>query len=136
MTTSLRPRLSPGKLAGTRPAPIFTTAVVGPASRRWIRTVAVALVLTTIYSTRAEAQTPQPMPPGPLNPERPSLGPVDQSDENFTFLRNPAERTDFWDPFKYIALDPSGNSYLTVWFENRSEFEWFQDEMWGQGSRP
>ena len=73
------------------------------------------------------------MPPGPLDPERPLLGPVDQSDENFTFLRNPAERTDFWDPIKYIPLDQSGNNYLTFWFENRSEFEWFQNEMWGQG---
>jgi hypothetical protein len=58
---------------------------------------------------------------------------MNQSDENFTFLRNPAERTDLWDPLKYIPLDQSGNYYLTFWFENRSEFEWFQNEMWGKG---
>jgi hypothetical protein len=85
-------------------------------------------------SAAALAQTPQPMPPGPpQNPLRPALGPVDQSDENFSFLRNPANRTDFWDPVKYISLDPSGKYYLTFWFEDRSEYEWFQNEMWGRG---
>ena len=63
----------------------------------------------------------------------PTLTPVDQVNENFSFLRNPANRTDFWDPFKYVPLDQSGNYYLTLWFENRSEYEWFQNEMWGQG---
>ena len=74
------------------------------------------------------------MPPGPpQNPLRPALGPVDQSDENFSFLRNPADRTDFWDPLKYIPLDSSGKYYLTFGFENRSEYEWFQNQLWGQG---
>jgi hypothetical protein len=70
-------------------------------------------------------------PGPPQNPLRLALGPVDQSDENFSFLRNPADRTDFWDPLKYIPLDSSGKYYLTFWLEERSEYEWFQNEMWG-----
>jgi hypothetical protein len=106
-----------------------------PSRWRWITAVVFALVITVIYPIRGWAQTPQPLPPGPINPERPPLAPVDQSDENFTFLRNPAERTDFWDPIKYIPLNQSGNYYLTFWLENRSEYEWFQNEMWGQGKQ-
>ena len=95
----------------------------------------VFVVLASVSSTPpASAQTPQPTPPGPPpNPARPPLTPVDQVNEKFSFLRNPANRTDFWDPLKYVPLDQSGNSHLTLWFENRSEYEWFQNEMWGQG---
>ena len=66
---------------------------------RSIRTIVVALLISLMWSAASLAQTPQPMPPGPpQNPLRPELGPNDQSEENFSFLRNPADRTDFWDP--------------------------------------
>src|SRR5215471_2602694 len=101
---------------------------------RLLWTVAFALVIAAISSIRAWAQTPQPMPPGPPpNRERPPLAPVNQADENFSFLRDPANRTDLWDPLKYIPLNQNGDYYLTFWFENRSEYEWFQNERWGQG---
>jgi len=75
------------------------------------------------------------MAPGPPpNPERPApLTPVNQAEEDFSFLRNPANRTDPWDPLKYQPLNRDGDYYLTYWFENRSEYEWFQNEMWGKG---
>jgi hypothetical protein len=38
----------------------------------------------------------------------------------------------FWDPLKYIPLDSAGEYYLTFGFEDRSEHEWFQNEMWGK----
>lgn len=95
---------------------------------------AVALLALLASSFGARAQTPQPMPPGPLTePERPALLPVNQADENFSFLRDPANRTDMWDALKYIPLNQSGDNYVTYWFENRSEYEWFQNERWGQG---
>ncbi len=106
---------------------------------RWTRqktilTIVVALLILLMSSAASLAQTPQPPPPGPPeNPLRPLLAPVGQADENWSFLRNPANRTDLWDPLKYIPLDSSGTYYLTFWFEDRSEFEWFQNEMWGQG---
>jgi hypothetical protein len=86
------------------------------------------------FSTCTWAQTPQPMPPGPPpNPVRPVLTPVNQADEDFSFLANPAYRTDPWDPLKYQPLNRNGDYYLTYWLENRSEYEWFQNEMWGKG---
>ena len=85
-------------------------------------------------SAVALAQTPQPMPPGPPpNPARPPLTPIDQAGENFTFLRDPSNRADLWDPLKYVPLDRTGDFYLTFGFEFRSEYEWFQNAMWGAG---
>src|SRR5580704_5723268 len=83
---------------------------------------------------RSFAQPPQPMPPGPpSDPARPLLIPVDQADENFSFLRDPSKRTDLWDPLKYVPLNDRGDFYLTLGFENRSEYEWFQSANWGAG---
>jgi hypothetical protein len=74
------------------------------------------------------------MPPGPPpDPARPLLTPVDQADENFTFLKDPSKRTDFWDFLKYIPLNQRGDVYLTFGFETRSEHEWFQNANWGAG---
>jgi Alginate export len=102
--------------------------------RKVAEAIGVAALIVLISPAIVMPQTPQPMPPGQLtNPERPLLAPVDQADENFSFLRDPSKRTDFWDPLKYIPLSQSGDSYLTFWFENRSEYEWFQNQMWGQG---
>jgi hypothetical protein len=64
-----------------------------------------ALTLLTVWISAAWclAQMPQPMPPGPPpDPARPPLGPVDQADENFSFLRNPANRT----PFSATSAQP------------------------------
>jgi hypothetical protein len=99
-----------------------------------MRALVVALHAILILSASALAQTPQPMPPGPPpNPARPQLTPVDQCDENFTFLRDPANQTDLWDPLKYVPLNESGSFYLTLGFEERSEYEWFQNANWGAG---
>jgi hypothetical protein len=58
------------------------------------------------------AQTPQPLPPGPpSNPERPALTPY-PSDEDFSFLEDPANRADFWDPL--ARLGPSRFSLARV----------------------
>jgi hypothetical protein len=44
------------------------------------------------------------MPPGPPpNRKRPALRPVNPADEDFSFLRNPANRPDPWDPLKVPA---------------------------------
>jgi hypothetical protein len=79
------------------------------------------------------AQTPQPLPPGPPpNPERPALTPY-PSDEDFSFLEDPANRTDFWDPLKFIPLGSDPADFLSLGFEYRSEYEWFHNSLWGAG---
>src|SRR5215470_17380633 len=96
--------------------------------------VAVALAAILLISLGAFAQTPQPMAPGPPpNPERPLLTPVDHAEQDFSFLRDPSKRIDVWDRIKYIPLNKSGSFYLTFGFETRTEYEWFQNQNWGQG---
>ena len=99
-----------------------------------MRALVVALHVLLILSASALAQTPQPMPPGPpSNSARPQLTPVDQADEDFTFLRDRANWTELWDPPKYVPLNGSESFYLTLGFEERSEYEWFQNANWGAG---
>ena len=100
----------------------------------YMKVLAQLIVLIGVLSGGALAQTPQPMPPGPPpDPARSLLGPVDQADENFSFLKDPAKRTDLWDFLKYIPLNHQGDVYLTFGFETRSEYEWFQNANWGAG---
>jgi hypothetical protein len=94
----------------------------------------VALLTISLLATRGLAQTPTPIPPGPPpNPARPPLAPVDQADADYRFLRDPANRTDFWDAAKYVPLDRTGEAYLTFGFEARAEYEYFRNQMGGGG---
>jgi hypothetical protein len=128
--TSRAPHIGPLKAEVSTP----TCGSRGANSGRLIPPVAFVILLIFGFSTCTWAQTPQPMPPGPPpNPVRPLLTPVNQADEDFSFLANPAYRTDPWDPLKYQPLNRNGDYYLTYWLENRSEYEWFQNEMWGEG---
>jgi hypothetical protein len=62
------------------------------------------------------------MPPGPpANPARRPLNPFPQLG-NWSFLRNPNRRTDFFDPLKYIPMG-NGNSFLSFGLEHRIEYE-------------
>jgi hypothetical protein len=54
-------------------------------------------------------------------------------DEDWSFLRDPAQRTDFWDPVKYIPLDPAGGAYLSLGGEARWRYEWYDNFNWGLG---
>jgi len=54
-------------------------------------------------------------------------------DEDYSFLNDPARRTDFLDPLKYIPLDGSGEFYLGFGGEARERYEYFHNSLWGQG---
>ena len=53
--------------------------------------------------------------------------------ENYRFLQNPRQRTEFFDPLKYIPLNDSGSLYLTLGGETRQHFEYIENNNWGQG---
>ncbi len=56
-----------------------------------------------------------------------------REDENWSFLRNPALRQDFWDPIKYIPLRKGVNDwYLTIGGEAREVWEQIGNDNWGQ----
>jgi len=65
--------------------------------------------------------------------ERPVYLPLDRSEEDWSFLKNPELRTDPWDPLKYIALRNAPGWYLTLAGEERSFYELYRNYNWGAG---
>jgi hypothetical protein len=52
--------------------------------------------------------------------------------ENWSFLRDPAQRTDFLDPVKYVSLDTNGNWYLSFGGEARLKYELYSQPVFNQ----
>jgi len=59
-----------------------------------------------------------------------------REDDNWSFLANPAERRDFWDPIKYIPLRSERNDwFLSIGGETREVWEQIGNDNWGQQPR-
>lgn len=54
-------------------------------------------------------------------------------DEDWTFLRDPACRTDLWDPLKYIPLSRRLEVYLTLGGQVRARYDYIHNQSWGRG---
>jgi hypothetical protein len=53
--------------------------------------------------------------------------------KDYSYLRDPAKRIGaWWEPFKYIPLDASGTSYLTLGAELRFREEAYRNFNWGE----
>ncbi len=84
--------------------------------------VLTCFLLLIVLPHMVRAQTPDPAPPGtPANPDRPPLNPFPQLG-NWSFLKDPSQRTDFFDPIKYIPIG-NGVSFLSFGLEYRIEYE-------------
>src|ERR1022692_305864 len=46
-------------------------------------------------------------------------------DEDYSYLKDPAARTNLFDPLKYIPLDKQGDTYLTFGGQVRDRYEYF-----------
>jgi Alginate export len=56
-----------------------------------------------------------------------------RADEDWSFLANPANRQDFWDPVKYIRLRSGRNDwFMTISGEAREVWEQIGNDYWGQ----
>lgn len=56
-----------------------------------------------------------------------------REDEDWSFLADPANRQDFWDPFKYIRLREGRNDwFMTIGGEAREVWEQIGNDNWGQ----
>jgi hypothetical protein len=53
-------------------------------------------------------------------------------DDDFSYLRDAACHSDFWDPLKYIPLGSQENWYLSIGGEVRERYERFHNPLWGQ----
>src|SRR5258706_15972847 len=63
-------------------------------------------------------------------PSRPAFA-SERYDENWSFLRDPSKRTDFFDPIKWIPLDKDGSLFLTVGGELRERFQDVRNQGFG-----
>jgi hypothetical protein len=78
------------------------------------------------------AQSDQPVPV--ITPNRGYQ--LLRENDDWTFLRDPTLRSDFWDPIKYIPLragtDPADDWYLSIGGEVRQVWERIGNDNWGQ----
>lgn len=54
-------------------------------------------------------------------------------EENYAYLRDRNCRRDLWDPIKYVELEPSGETYLSLGGYIRERYEYFSNDNWGKG---
>jgi Alginate export len=54
-----------------------------------------------------------------------------RDEEDWSFLRDPAQRRDWLDPIKFIPLSRGGDTFLTLGGEVRQQYERFENEAWG-----
>jgi hypothetical protein len=58
---------------------------------------------------------------------------LERWDEDYSFLADPAARTDFWDPIKYVPLNQTGDWYATFGGQVRDRYEYFNNYTFGAG---
>jgi hypothetical protein len=55
--------------------------------------------------------------------------------EDYTYLRDPALRTDPFDPIKYIPFNDTGSVYLSLGGQARERYEYFNHNLFGVGEQ-
>jgi hypothetical protein len=114
-----------------------------PFDPRWAFRYALAsLALAGIGIGPAPSFADQALPPGPAETDRAVAGSKSASpprylqlryDEDYSYLQDPSQRTDLFDPLKFVALDEAGEFYLTLGGEARERYEYFHNSLWGDG---
>lgn len=89
----------------------------------------------------ALAQTTQPVVPAPPRSQPhavlqapPTYTPV-RWNEDYSYLKDPSKRSDFFDPVKFIALDDSGDYFASVGAQARYRYEYFNNLNFGAGTQ-
>ncbi|HSV16111.1 MAG TPA: alginate export family protein, partial [Tepidisphaeraceae bacterium] len=56
-------------------------------------------------------------------------------DEDYSYLKDPAKRTDFFDPVKYIPIGDSPDAYISFGGQIRDRFDYFNNNEFAGGPR-
>src|SRR3954470_22894774 len=96
-----------------------------PSRLRWI-----AATLAMAFSLSAAGQALTPPEGGAKPPAYQKL----RYDEDYLYLRDPAKRSDIWDPIKYITLNSAGDWYLSLGGEARERYEFYNNYRWNPAS--
>lgn len=106
------------------------------------RCLAILPVLLLFSAMRAAAQLPEPAPSPAIPiqasaiPTRPTIQ-ILRFNEDWSVLRDPALRTDLWDPIKYIPLSRTApDTYLSIGGEFRGTYEQVKNDNFTQTPYP
>jgi hypothetical protein len=88
-----------------------------------------AAIAVLSLSGTAEAQIYS----APSEPARPPNYTELRYDEDYSYLKDPALRTDLFDPIKYVPLDQQGDWYASFGGEIRDRYEYFNKDLFGAG---
>src|SRR5687767_5032479 len=81
------------------------------------------------YAPPTTSQTKSGLPAAPPPAAPPAYTPV-RWNENYVYLKDPARRTDLFDPVKYIPLGPD-DWYLSLGAQARYRYEYFDNFNFG-----
>src|SRR6202142_929813 len=94
-----------------------------------MRTVLILIVLSSVGSLLSQGQSI------PINESPPParIYHLLREDDDWSFLADPSERQDLWDPIKYIPLGSGRNGwFLSMGGEAREIWEQIENDNWGQ----
>ncbi|HSZ58707.1 MAG TPA: alginate export family protein [Tepidisphaeraceae bacterium] len=60
---------------------------------------------------------------------------IERWDEDYSYLKDPAYRTDFFDSIKYIPISADGDSYLSLGGQARWRMDYFNNTEFGAGTQ-
>ena len=87
-----------------------------------MKSIRILLILAAAFLAVLTAHAQSDAPGDPVLPDRSYK--LLREDENWSFLRDPALRQDFWDPIKYIRLRGGADGwFMTVGGEAREVWE-------------
>ena len=94
--------------------------------------LAPVVCLTVLTCAAFAVAAPDAPRPGTGTGPPPPYAPLRQM-EDYSYLKDPAKRTDFFDPIKYIPLNASGDWYLSLGGQARYRYEFYDNNNFGAG---
>src|SRR5258706_4599189 len=106
-----------------------SSGALGIRTKRHMRTLLILMVVSFAIPRLSQGQSvPTAESPAPARVYH-----LLREDDDWSFLADPAERQEFWDPIKYIRLRPGRNDwFLSIGGEAREVWEQIGNDNWGQ----
>lgn len=98
----------------------------------WVSLIGVSLGLSAAQAQTEAARAQADASPGAADsrPQRPSYQLI-RYDEDWSAVRDPGLRTEWWDRFKYIPLGRGGSAYLSLGGDIRLRYEAYRNPGFG-----
>lgn len=101
--------------------------------RKQLLSAALSSAACAACAATAAAQNATTAPAGSSLTKPPPPYSIVRYTEDYSYLKDPAARTDPFDPIKYIPLTDSGDVYLSLGGQARERYEYFHNNTFGAG---